>query len=69
LNPTLLAVLCTKVSEDSSIDDLTKEKARKLKMEWASLQTSVLPSEKKKHDEKVEENRQKMVELLRELLK
>jgi len=71
VNATLLAVLCTKVSEDSSVDEATKEKARTLKMEWASLQTAPLSNlhEEKERDAKREENRRKMVEFLLGLLR
>jgi hypothetical protein len=70
MNPTLLAVLCSKVAEDSSVDESAKETARSLKMEWTSLQTA--PSsdyrEEQAREARREENRRKMAEFLRGLL-
>jgi hypothetical protein len=71
MNATLLSVLCTKVSEDSSLDEETKEKARNLKTEWVSLQNAPSPNlrEEGERDAKREQNRRKMAEFLSDLMK
>lgn len=69
MSPTLLAVLCSKVAEESSVDAEAREKARTLQAEWARLQTSPLNfQEKKAQDVKKDENRRKMAEFLSDLI-
>lgn len=44
LHLTDLAVRCQQVADNPSMDPATAEKVRKLKLEWAKLQESPLPS-------------------------